>query len=129
MPKRIVNINGPDPIDIHVGKRVRKSRISLGVSQRSLGDCVGLPFQQIQKYERGANRISASKLWAISNFLNVPIDWFFEGLGMTGKGQEDVMVKEEARQLAEYYSACPASIRTCLRALFRATVDLGGKIQ
>ena len=57
----------------------------------------------------------------------MPIEWFFDGLGKVGKGQKDVMAKQEARQLARYYSACPASIRNHLRALFRATADMRGK--
>ena len=129
MPKqkrrsRVVSEDGPDPVDVHVGKRFRERRLSLGMSQTALGDYLGLTFQQIQKYERGANRISASKLWAVSNLFEVPIEWFFEGLGEAGKGPEDVMTRLEARQLAKYYSACPASTRNHLRALFRATAEM-----
>jgi len=125
--RRIVLKDGPDPVDIHVGKRVRERRVSLGMSQRALGECLGLTFQQIQKYERGANRISASKLWALSNFFEVPIEWFFDGLGEPNQEREDVMTWPEARQLAKYYLACPASIRDHLRALIRATADMRGK--
>ena len=124
---RSVLRDGPDPVDIHVGKRIRERRVSLGMSQEKIGDYLGLTFQQIQKYERGANRISASKLWAVSNFLKVSVEWFFDGLGKADKGQKDVMAKPEARQLARYYSACPASTRNSLRALFRATADMSGK--
>ena len=127
MPKRTVLRDGPDPVDIHVGARVRERRVSLGMSQTKLGECLGLTFQQIQKYERGTNRLSASKLWTLSNLFKVPIEWFFDGLGKAGKGQEDVMTKQEARQLARYYSACPASTRNHLRALIRATADMRGK--
>ena len=114
----------PDPVDIHVGKRVRERRLSLGMSQADLGEYLRLTFQQIQKYERGANRISASKLWALSNFFEVPIEWFFDGLGKAGKGQKDVMTKPETRQFVRYYSACPESTRNHLRALIRATADI-----
>ena len=122
--RRTVLKDGPDYVDIHVGARVRERRVSLGMSQANLGEYLGLTFQQIQKYERGANRISASKLWAIANFFEVPIEWFFDGLGTAGKGQEDVMTRPEAHQLAGYYSACPASIRKRLLALIRATADV-----
>ena len=125
--RRTVLRDGPDHVDIHVGARVRERRLSLGMSQANLGEYLGLTFQQIQKYERGANRISASKLWALSNFFKVPIEWLFDGLGKAGKGQEDVLTRPEARQLARYYSACPASTRNHLRALFRATADMRGK--
>jgi transcriptional regulator with XRE-family HTH domain len=70
----------PDPTDKHVGSRVRMRRLMLGVSQTKLADALGLTFQQVQKYEKGVNRISASKLQHISNFLQVPIPFFFEGL-------------------------------------------------
>lgn len=70
----------PHPVDRHVGHRVAERRISLGRSQSDLGRAIGLTFQQVQKYEKGANRISASKLWEISRFLRVEIGYFFEGL-------------------------------------------------
>jgi transcriptional regulator with XRE-family HTH domain len=70
----------PDPTDKHVGTRVRMRRLMLGVTQTTLADALGLTFQQVQKYEKGVNRISASKLQQISNFLQVPIPFFFEGL-------------------------------------------------
>ena len=97
------------------------------MSQEKLGEYLGLTFQQIQKYERGANRISASKLWALSDFLKVSVEWFFDGLGKAGKGQKDVMTRPEANRLARYYSACPASTRKRLLALIRATADMRGK--
>ncbi len=125
--RRTVLRDGPDHVDIHVGARVRECRRSLDISQRALGECLGLTFQQIQKYEKGTNRISASKLWALSHFFKVPVEWFFEGLGKAGKGGEDVMTRPEARQLAKYYLACPRPTRDRLRALIRATADMRGK--
>ncbi len=125
--RRTVLRDGPDPVDIHVGARVRERRLSIGMSQSALGEYLRLTFQQIQKYERGTNRLSASKLWTLSNLFKVSVEWFFDGLGEAGKGQEDVMTRPEARQLARYYSACPASIRNHLRALIRATAGMRGK--
>ncbi len=75
--------SGPHGVDIYVGARVRSSRKSQGMSQGDLAAAVGLTFQQIQKYERGSNRISASKLHAIASILGVPIAWFFEGYDET----------------------------------------------
>lgn len=69
----------PNPIDIHVGSRLRERRITLGVSQERLGDSLGLTFQQIQKYEKGVNRIGASRLFQIAQFLDAPVQYFFEG--------------------------------------------------
>ncbi len=72
---------GPRPVDVHVGGRVRACRTLIGMSQAELGKHVGLTFQQIQKYENGMNRISASRLWQFSLILGQPIPWFFEGIG------------------------------------------------
>ena len=69
----------PNPVDKHVGSRVRMRRMMLSMSQEKLGELLGLTFQQVQKYEKGTNRISASRLQQISNFLQVPISFFFEG--------------------------------------------------
>src|SRR6266536_4662305 len=74
MPKK-----APNPIDKHVGSRVRMRRMMLGMSQEKLGDALALTFQQVQKYEKGANRIGASRLQQISNILQVPVSFFFEG--------------------------------------------------
>ncbi len=69
----------PNPIDKHVGSRVRMRRMMLSMSQEKLGDALGLTFQQVQKYEKGTNRIGASRLQQISNILQVPVEFFFEG--------------------------------------------------
>ena len=81
----------PNPIDVHVGLQVRLRRKELKISQEKLAEALGLTFQQVQKYERGSNRISASKLFEIARALQVPIGWFFEGLsGARGvDGAED----------------------------------------
>ena len=75
----------PNPVDIHVGNRVRLRRKVLGLSQSDLGEALGLTFQQVQKYERGSNRISASKLFQAAQALKVPASYFFEGYGVTGE--------------------------------------------
>src|ERR1700754_4961781 len=69
----------PNPTDKHVGSRVRMRRMMLGMSQEKLGDALGLTFQQVQKYEKGANRIGASRLQQIAQILQVPVSFFFEG--------------------------------------------------
>ena len=76
----------PNPVDLHVGGRVRMRRKMLGISQERLAEALGLTFQQVQKYERGANRISASKLYEIARFLSAPIAYFFEGLNDPAAG-------------------------------------------
>jgi transcriptional regulator with XRE-family HTH domain len=69
----------PNPTDKHVGSRVRMRRMMLGMSQEKLGDALGLTFQQVQKYEKGTNRIGASRLYQMSDILQVPVAFFFEG--------------------------------------------------
>ncbi|MBP6860179.1 MAG: helix-turn-helix transcriptional regulator [Candidatus Pacebacteria bacterium] len=88
MPKKI-SVRAARPIDGHVGSRVRLRRMLLGVSQEKLGEALGVTFQQIQKYERGANRVSASKLWEIGKALDVPISYFFEGIDALNKAAWD----------------------------------------
>ena len=75
--------SSPHPIDLHVGGRVRMRRKFLGMSQEELARTIGLTFQQVQKYERGTNRISSSKLWDIAIALKAPVEYFFEGYGET----------------------------------------------
>jgi transcriptional regulator with XRE-family HTH domain len=72
---------GPNPVDRHVGLRIRLRRKELGISQERLAESIGLTFQQVQKYERAANRVSASKLWDMSRALSTNIGYFYEGLG------------------------------------------------
>jgi len=74
----------PNPVDKHVGSRVRMRRMMLSMSQEKLGDALGLTFQQVQKYEKGTNRIGASRLQQISNILQVPVSFFFEGAPHVG---------------------------------------------
>ena len=77
----------PNPIDVHVGLQVRLRRKELKISQEKLAETLGLTFQQVQKYERGTNRISASKLYEIARSLRVSIAWFFEGLSDPQEGR------------------------------------------
>ena len=91
----------PNPIDIHVGSRLRLRRTLMGLTQEKLGDAVGLTFQQIQKYERGTNRISASRLFQFSRILNVPILFFFDDIpsGMkTPEGQVTIGLREQEQK-------------------------------
>ena len=75
--RRRPKLDHPNPIDVHVGSRVRLRRTLLGLSQEKLGEAIGLTFQQVQKYERGTNRIGASRLWELSAVLEVPVQFFF----------------------------------------------------
>lgn len=86
------NKKKPNPIDIHVGSRIRLRRNMLGMSQEKLGESLGITFQQIQKYEKGTNRVGASRLQAIASILGVPVSFFFEdapGTGSSGFAEDD----------------------------------------
>ena len=87
--------NTPDPIDIHVGSRVRLRRTLLGLSQTKLGDALGLTFQQIQKYERGANRIGSSRLYKLSKILDIPVSFFFEEIKDKSVGRRKTSINQE----------------------------------
>jgi len=76
----LLDTRTPNPVDLHVGARIRLRRRMQGVSQEKLADALGLTFQQVQKYERGANRVSASKLYEIAAALKAPVAYFFDGL-------------------------------------------------
>jgi transcriptional regulator with XRE-family HTH domain len=87
----------PDPTDRHVGSRVRMRRLMLGVTQGELGDVLGLTFQQVQKYENGKNRIAASRLQLMSDYLQVPVMFFFEGApphGSAAGSRENAMLHD-----------------------------------
>lgn len=75
-----IKLGTPRPVDVHVGARLRQRRILIGMSQEKLGEAIGLTFQQVQKYERGANRIGASRIYQLSNVLAVSVSYFFDDM-------------------------------------------------
>ena len=121
------------PVDVHVGKRVRHRRWMVGMTQQQLGEAVGIKFQQIQKYETGMNRISASRLWDIAAALDVPISFFFEGLDgaetltasaeAEARPQGDLLADKEALELVRSYYAIPEAQRRRLFDLARVLSD------
>ena len=115
------------PVDVHVGKRIRHRRWIVGMTQQQLADQVGIKFQQIQKYETGMNRVSASRLWDISATLSVPIAFFFEGIdtrkGQTGEVVGDILADKEALELVRSYYAIPEQQRRRLFDLARVLSD------
>ncbi len=119
------------PVDVHVGKRVRHRRWLIGMTQQQLAEKVGIKFQQIQKYETGANRISASRLWDIADALDVPVSFFFEGLDDDtsptddpGKMPADLLGDKEALDLIRSYYAIPENQRKRLFELARVLSDV-----
>ncbi len=111
---------GPRPVDVHVGGRVKAGRTLIGMSQEELGKHVGVTFQQIQKNEKGMNRIGASRLWQFSLILGQPISWFFEGIGERKRKGNDLLAKRETLQLVRYLSACDPDFQKHLAALVNA---------
>ena len=115
------------PVDVHVGQRVRQRRWMVGMTQQQLGNKVGIKFQQIQKYETGTNRISASRLWDIAAALDVPVSFFFEGLAGEHAGIDgpsgDIMTDKEALDLVRAYYAIPETQRRRLFDLARVLSD------
>ena len=119
-------------VDVHVGKRIRQWRWLTGMTQQKLAELVGIKFQQIQKYETGANRVSASRLWDIADALGVPVSFFFEGLkdeeGADGPSVDglpaDLMADKEAMELVRSYYAIPENQRRRLFELARVLSDV-----
>jgi transcriptional regulator with XRE-family HTH domain len=114
------------PVDVHVGKRIRHRRSMNETTQQQLAEAVGIKFQQIQKYETGMNRVSASRLWDISKFLNVDVAFFFEGLdegvpsvASTSDMPGDILKDKEALELLRSYYAIPENQRRRLFDLAR----------
>ena len=117
-------------VDLYVGKRIRYRRWLIGITQQELADHVGIKFQQIQKYETGANRVSASRLWDISEKLGVPINFFFEDLekhnGEKNSFQafsSDMFRNKEAIDLIRSYFSIPENQRRKLFDLARVLSD------
>ena len=117
----------PHSVDVHVGQRVRQRRWMVGMTQQQLGNTVGIKFQQIQKYETGMNRISASRIWDIAMAMDVPVSFFFEGLeGQvedTGEARGDILADKEALDLVRAYYSMPELQRKRLFDLARVLSD------
>lgn len=119
-------------VDIHVGKRIRQRRWLVGMTQQKLAERVGIKFQQIQKYETGANRVSASRLWDIADALEVDVAFFFEGIKegsdsdseASGRVPADMMGDKEAMDLVRSYYAIPENQRRRLFELARVLSDV-----
>ncbi|SFE92202.1 Helix-turn-helix [Sulfitobacter brevis] len=119
-------------VDVHVGKRIRQRRWLAGMTQQKLAEIVGIKFQQIQKYETGANRVSASRLWDIADALEVEVSFFFDGLKSEDEGGApikrdatvDLMGDKEAMDLVRSYYAIPEHQRRRLFELARVLSDV-----
>ena len=131
----------PNPIDIHVGTRIRQRRTLLGLSQSKLAEAIGLTFQQVQKYERGTNRVGSSRMFEIARVLGVPVAYFFEDMGRdvaargrqhalghvgaepAAEGPDPLMKRETLELVRAYYKITDRRVR---RRLFEMTKALAG---
>lgn len=114
----------PNPIDVHVGARVRLRRTLLGMSQEKLGDAIGLTFQQVQKYERGANRVGASRLYDLARVLDVPVSYFFEEMSSETSAKARQYAAGMADDEGDTYEVDPLTKRETLelvRAYYKIT--------
>ncbi|MEW5728483.1 MAG: helix-turn-helix transcriptional regulator [Pseudomonadota bacterium] len=136
----------PNPIDVHVGARVRLRRTLLGITQEKLGEALGLTFQQVQKYERGANRVSASRLFDMARVLDVPVSYFFDDMsddvrrnspsqmsdtiepeGPLSSYKGDPVLKRETLELVRaYYRITDPQVRKRVYDLAKALADVMG---
>lgn len=126
-------VSGPDPVDIHVGQRLRVRRKLMGFSQEQLGRAVGITLQQVQKYEKGANRISASKLYRFAEMLDIQVAYFFDGIdnadednGVSTVREEHVDRRETLELVRNYYAIANGEAR---QALFDAVKNLARSSQ
>jgi transcriptional regulator with XRE-family HTH domain len=125
---------GPHPVDRHVGLHIRMRRKALGISQEKLAEQLGLTFQQVQKYERGANRVSASKLWEIARALQTHVAYFYEGLedetdgvarGFMGASAQEFLLTPEGLELAATFPRVRrAGLRRKVLDLVRAISEM-----
>lgn len=119
-----------DDIDAHVGNRVRMRRMTLSISQEQLGEALGLTFQQIQKYEKGQNRIGAGRLFKIAQILSVPVEFFYEGLPSTISSNEDQEAIERNAEVQRFlaspegHALSAAFLKISCGATRRRIVDL-----
>jgi transcriptional regulator with XRE-family HTH domain len=143
--KRRGGIKGrPNLIDVHVGERLRQRRVFLGMSQEKLGEAIGLPYQQVSRYERGANRIAASRLYDLCRVLDVPVGYFFEDLPEEAAASSprhlrgdskipiarglDPMAKHETLELARaYYRISDPKMRKRMFELVKAVASSTAK--
>jgi transcriptional regulator with XRE-family HTH domain len=106
--RRTIREHGPDPVDVHVGRRLRQARFLAGISQEELGAGIGVSFQAVQKYEHGENRLSASRLFKAARLLDRPVSFFFEDLGGAATSAESNGFSREEIELVRHFRQIPS---------------------
>ncbi len=125
----MTSAHAPHKVDRHVGALIRAKRRAMGMSQSKLAEALGVTFQQVQKYERGTNRVSSSKLYEIAQKLDTPLSTFFEGLDQPAGEEElsgnliDFLGEHGSQDLVVAFRAMNPTLRNCLVALAKAMVD------
>ncbi len=125
---RTVKEDGPHPIDVLVGRRAKECRALAGLSQMAVAEKLGLSFQQLQKYEKGYNRISASRLYELGQLFGVPVTYFYEEMeaGKDAPSRDETLTKRETLELVKaYYSISDPAVRDSIRGLTQAAAKLG----
>jgi len=122
----------PHPVDVHVGRGVRSRRVLRGMTQSVLAEQIGLTFQQLQKYESGANRVSASRLWEIAQILDVPVASFFDGLEPDDSMREDLPDIQsppdvEMLETAKAVQDLPRNLQKEMQGLIRSLAEATGE--
>ncbi len=113
----------PHPVDVHVGKHLRTQRALFGLNQTDLAEKLGVTFQQLQKYESGANRMSASRLWEASKVLGVPVSYFFKGLGEKTDPAADILGTRAGLELVRDFEGCSEKVRELVSLMCKAAAD------
>lgn len=147
MARRKASKDGPHPVDIYVGRRLRLKRTILGLSQESIGKAIGVTFQQIQKYERGVNRMGSSRLYEFGRLMSVPVSYFFEGFendqnGLPAGGKytvagmaespasefehEKLTSRETLEMMRAYYRITDPAVRKRVYELVKSIADQQG---
>jgi transcriptional regulator with XRE-family HTH domain len=113
----------PHPVDVHVGKQLQARRILCGMTQIELARQLGITFQQLQKYETGANRVSASRLWETAKVLDTPVSYFFEGLDGKTQPEADILNTRAELEFIRDYEGCPGDVQKSAYLLCKAVTD------
>jgi transcriptional regulator with XRE-family HTH domain len=122
--RRTIREHGPDPVDVHVGRRLRQARFLAGMSQEELGAGIGVSFQAVQKYEHGENRLSASRLYKAARLLDRPVSFFFEELGGENAGAANKGFTREEIELVRHFRQIPSE--EVREHLLQMTKRIGG---
>ena len=111
------------PVDVHVGGQLRSQRVLFGMSQSELAEQLDITFQQLQKYESGSNRMSASRIWQASRVLGVQVSFFFDGLGEEADPATSILNTRAGLELVRDYESCPQNVRDFASRLAKAAME------